>query len=469
VVFAMDRQHLLSVGLCLLALTCLTFAQPEAGPTASTQDGEINGEYPEGTSPPKIVEQSEELYVVVPKVATEIKCKAEGVPAPTYRWERDGKDLVLEDPFSLSDGNLAVRRPTEVTNGIYRCYASNQFGVAISNKINFVIAFTDPFIETEKKTYTFTQGDLASIPCNQQDSMPVPSIFWTDDADPGNKIVLDNRVSVDPDFNLRFSNIELGDTGRYQCNVKNDKLRFQILSPVKEIVVQAVDNVSKRTATLVYKPESNVNAFRTETFRLKCIAEGYPTPEITWSKQGEDLPMDRVSFESFGQELVILDVNENDAGTYTCTAGNGFGADTSSSTQVSVKSDPYWLNQPEDINIVIGGDGELVCEAAGIPVPAVTWLVNGQPSSTLASNPRVSVSEGTGGGRVEYTNAMTEDSAVYLCVAQNEHSEIMASGFVNVECESVFPNIVEQKIKCVAEQPAVFRDTQKRCSTNPLQ
>ena len=112
----------------------------------------------------------------------------------------------------------------------------------------FLISFTflasfphaadfDNFKETDPKTYTLREGQEATIPCNQQPSLPKPSVFWTDDANPGNEVPLDNRVSVDPEFNLRFSNVKLSDTGKYQCNVKIDMLRIQLLSPIKEIVV----------------------------------------------------------------------------------------------------------------------------------------------------------------------------------------------------------------------------------------
>ena len=42
---------------------------------------------------------------------------------------------------------------------------------------------------------------------------------------------------------------------------------------------------------------------------------------------------------------------------------------------------PYWVNKPQDINLVINDNGELLCEAAGIPVPTISWLVNGVPSA----------------------------------------------------------------------------------------
>ncbi|XP_022105024.1 neuronal cell adhesion molecule-like isoform X2 [Acanthaster planci] len=415
----MDRRHLLSVAVCLLGLSTISLAQ-QASERFST-------------SPPKITKQSPSYFVVLPKQPVSIECEASGTPAPGYYWKKDGAVLSMTGLYSMDGGNLVVRRPSELTNGIYRCFANNTYGTAMSEKIEFVIAFADGFKDSESTTFTFDEGQLATIPCNQKESVPAPSVFWTDDANPGNKIPLDNRVSIDPDFNLRFSNIRVSDTGNYQCNVKNDKLRVQLLSPIKEIVVRSVENVEGRPATLVYTPPASVEAFRTEKLRLKCIAEGFPTPTITWNKEGETLPEDRTSYESYGQELVISDVVQTDVGSYKCTAENGAGTPTSFTTTVTVQSTPYWQNKPEDTNVVINDRGVLDCEAEGIPVPRVTWLVNGVPSTDIAPNPRRTITEGVGGGRVEIRDAITEDSAVFMCVATNEHGEIFASGFLNVE------------------------------------
>ena len=47
---------------------------------------------------------------------------------------------------------------------------------------------------------------------------------------------------------------------------------------------------------------------------------------------------------------------------------------------VLITAFPYWENKPEDVNVVINDSGELDCQVAGVPLPAVTWLINGVPS-----------------------------------------------------------------------------------------
>lgn len=50
-----------------------------------------------------------------------------------------------------------------------------------------------------------------------------------------------------------------------------------------------------------------------------------PTPDISWQKDGGELPSGRISFESFQKTLKISDVVETDSGDYRCTATNRLG------------------------------------------------------------------------------------------------------------------------------------------------
>lgn len=51
-----------------------------------------------------------------------------------------------------------------------------------------------------------------------------------------------------------------------------------------------------------------------------------PTPEISWTKDGSDLPAGRTSFLQFNKTLQIDDVSDSEEGVYRCTASNKFGS-----------------------------------------------------------------------------------------------------------------------------------------------
>lgn len=46
-----------------------------------------------------------------------------------------------------------------------------------------------------------------------------------------------------------------------------------------------------------------------------------PTPRVRWRREGKDMPP-RKREESFGQELVIENIQEEDAGKYECMGIN---------------------------------------------------------------------------------------------------------------------------------------------------
>lgn len=67
---------------------------------------------------------------------------------------------------------------------------------------------------------------------------------------------------------------------------------------------------------------------------LEAVLDGFPVPEVHWYKNGLDIAEDAerldVSFGGQKARLAIQDVQESDAGRYTCTARNAAG--TASST-----------------------------------------------------------------------------------------------------------------------------------------
>ena len=76
--------------------------------------------------------------------------------------------------------------------------------------------------------------------------------------------------------------------------------------------------------SLLHSPvETTVN--QSQTAILKCLADGNPTPRITWSKMNSRLPVGRNKVESSGA-LILKDVRPEDEGVYSCEAKNLLGS-----------------------------------------------------------------------------------------------------------------------------------------------
>ena len=68
---------------------------------------------------------------------------------------------------------------------------------------------------------------------------------------------------------------------------------------------------------------------------LECIADGVPTPNITWTKvytNGNDSGV----LEAKNQKQFVLETNRNNSGTYRCTAYNGIGTAPNRTVKVEV-------------------------------------------------------------------------------------------------------------------------------------
>ena len=70
---------------------------------------------------------------------------------------------------------------------------------------------------------------------------------------------------------------------------------------------------------------------------LNCSADGYPTPQVTWSKMNSQLPVGRHVVEASGA-LILRDVRPGDDGVYSCKAKNLLGSvDASAKLTVQCK------------------------------------------------------------------------------------------------------------------------------------
>ena len=74
--------------------------------------------------------------------------------------------------------------------------------------------------------------------------------------------------------------------------------------------------------SLLQQPvETTVN--ESQTAILKCVADGNPTPQVTWSKLNTSLPAGRHMITS--SALIVKDVRPEDDGVYRCRAENLLG------------------------------------------------------------------------------------------------------------------------------------------------
>ncbi|KAL9964713.1 hypothetical protein ACROYT_G028392 [Oculina patagonica] len=81
------------------------------------------------------------------------------------------------------------------------------------------------------------------------------------------------------------------------------------------------------------EPQLNIG----QNFTLKCNAAGDPHPNLTWKKDGVLVNQ----FNVPGYLLHLVNVQRKDAGSYRCTASNGYGEDATSVSIVGIKCNSF--------------------------------------------------------------------------------------------------------------------------------
>ncbi|KAM3924199.1 neuronal cell adhesion molecule isoform 5-T5 [Leptodactylus fuscus] len=422
--------------------------------------------------PPTITHQSPKNYIVDPRENIVIQCEAKGKPPPSFTWTRNGthfdtdKDpLVTVKPNSGTlEINIMNGGKAETYEGEYQCTAKNDRGTAVSNVIvirqsnifkflKAILLEGSPLWTKEKiEPIVIQQGMPLVLPCKPPKGLPPPLIFWMDNF--FQRLPQNGRVSQGLNGDLYFSNVQPEDTRDFYICYARFNLT-QTIHQKQPISLKVLTNspVDNRPPTFLMPSAqtSNKTVLKDQVLLLECIAEGLPTPEIRWNKEGAELPSNRVFYENFNKTLRIIGVSEEDAGKYRCTAQNNRGSIHHVIT-VIVKAAPYWITKPQNLVLSPGDDGTLICRAHGNPAPSITWLINGVAVELAPNDP----SRVVDGDTIIFTRVHERASAVFQCNASNIYGYVLANAFVNVLAER--PRILSsQKVyQVIANRPALL-------------
>uniref|UniRef100_A0A673BRE0 Neural cell adhesion molecule L1 n=1 Tax=Sphaeramia orbicularis TaxID=375764 RepID=A0A673BRE0_9TELE len=404
--------------------------------------------------PPTITLQSPKDYIFDPRENIVIHCEAKGKPHPSFSWTRNGTHFDVEKDSKVlmkpGSGTLVIDisgEKAEAYEGTYQCTAHNDHGTAVSNNIVIRQSRSPLWSKERNEAIVVQKGISLVLQCRPPAGLPPPVIFWMDNN--FQRLPLDKRVSQALNGDLYFSNILPEDTrSDYICYARFPHTQtIQQKQPISVTVLEmetmnetvaALYNVTDFYSVGERRPgfmmplgvTSTKMVLRGETLELECIAEGLPTPEISWQKDGGELPTSRLSYQNFKKTLKISEVNEGDAGDYRCTATNSLGT-AHHVIKVTVKAAPFWVSAPRNLILAPNETGILTCRVGGVPKPKINWFVNGVPIENAPEDHSRKVDDDT----VILSNVQSGSSAVYQCNASNEFGYLIANAFVNVLAE----------------------------------
>ncbi|CAH1783792.1 unnamed protein product [Owenia fusiformis] len=418
------------------------------------------------TIPPLILEQPPQDVAFKIDESIELRCISSGSPQPQYKWLWNNEDFdasgndgrVTQQP---GVGTLIFSRPIKKDEGTYQCIAENQYGKSLSQKIVVRIAVLEKFPQRDNPVvYRPYVGSPLTLNCVPPVSYPPSEVFWSI-VEPGERfrpIDTTNRVTMDHFGSLHFANVlqeDRQDGRKYVCTVQNKFMRAFVQGEDAIIEPQG-DIVQNRGAKLEWASPFSINRLQGGTIRFMCLFTGMPTPNVEWDRLDGKVMPPRSRLESFGQELVLENVQIDDAGQYECS-GENTGIPIRKSFDLVVEAKPYWRSpdtRPKNIQAGEGDKATYMCIADGIPAPQVFWFINGRPLSQLEANPYRLVN----GGNMTFINLMKEDTQNIQCNATNKHGYIWADAYLNVLDEK--PTIMETP---GTVRVAESQDVQLRC------
>ncbi|KAM5247632.1 basement membrane-specific heparan sulfate proteoglycan core protein isoform 2-T2 [Ctenodactylus gundi] len=255
--------------------------------------------------------------------SVEFHCAVPSDRGTQLRWFKEGGQLPAG--HSIQDGVLRIQNLDQSCQGTYVCQAHGPWGQAQASAQLNVQALPSVLINIRTTVQSVVVGHAVEFECLALGD-PKPQVTWSKVGGrlrPG--IVQSGSV-------IRIAHVELADAGQYRCTASNAAGTTQ--SHVL-LLVQALPQIST-------PPEVRVPAGSAAVF--PCMASGYPTPDITWSKLDGDLPPDSRLENNM---LMLPSVRPQDAGTYICTATNRQGkVKAFAHLQVPERVVPYFTQTP---------------------------------------------------------------------------------------------------------------------------
>uniref|UniRef100_A0A3B3DLS4 Uncharacterized protein n=1 Tax=Oryzias melastigma TaxID=30732 RepID=A0A3B3DLS4_ORYME len=362
--------------------------------------------------PPVITSTSEfmeEMGAVVNSTVV-LHCEVTGHPAPVISWLKDGQPVHKDSQHHISSDGTQLQSVQVSDMAGYMCVAENKVGT-----VEKLFSLT---VQPREESVSVIEGHMVSLLCDVQ-AYPPPEIAWTRD---GHLLQFSTGVHILPGQMLQLPRARLEDAGQYVCTASNSAgqdqksflLNVYVLPTLKPLHDAGSESMTPQVGSSV---------------TLRCVAQGFPKPEVTWYKNGQQLAAGN-GLKMDDNQLEITGVQISDGGTYTCKVSNVAGQ-VDRTFRLAVH--PPVLDGPlrESLNSTLGSRVALLCEATGVPVPSISWLKDGSPISSLQWQWSVR------GNRLELGPLGLSHAGMYTCVAKNSQGQTQKDYALTVQSPTI--------------------------------
>ncbi|XP_051885772.1 neuronal cell adhesion molecule a isoform X10 [Pristis pectinata] len=275
--------------------------------------------------------------VLAPGEDGRLICRANGNPKPAIQWLVNGfpiENAPSDISREIMEDTISFTKVQTSSSAVYQCNASNEHGYLLANAFVNVLAETPRMLSEPDQVYQVIANKPALLDCEFFGS-PIPQIQWFKD-DQGSVLHGDSYI-VHENGTLEIAFAQKNDSGTYTCIATNT------LGVVQN---QATLQVKDPTTIIKQPRYQSVQTLGTAVFECKVKHDPTLSPTIIWLKNNEELPDDN-RHRASGDVLTILEVSEEDQGSYTCVVNTTL--DTNSATaHLTVLARPSTPASPHD-------------------------------------------------------------------------------------------------------------------------
>ncbi|XP_062603009.1 hemicentin-1-like isoform X17 [Saccostrea cucullata] len=329
---------------------------------------------------------------------------------------------------SGSSSTLTVNTAASSDQGLYRCLATNQVGTRSANT-TLTVSGSLPSVNIPLNSYSAVTGQDMTIPCSVSAS-PTASITWTFISTSQSQTqisVSTTKYTFNPsstDGTLIVRSTTSSDSGTYRCQATNSVGTTSDVATLS--VTGSAPSVSFGSQSYTVITGNNV--------QLSCFVSATPAATgITWTFQSTGGGSLTITPSTSGYSIVtassqtqstltVLSAENNDAGTYTCTATNTVGT-RSASVSLSVSGSLPVVNIPQNsYSAITGQDVTISCSVSANPAATITWtfISTSQIQTQITtSTSKYTFNPSSTNGNLIVRSTTTSDSGTYRCGATN--------------------------------------------------
>ncbi|XP_045020252.1 protein sidekick-1 isoform X1 [Bubalus bubalis] len=352
-----------------------------------------------------------------------LTCLAEGSWPLEFKWMHNDSELTTY----TSEYKYVIPSLQRLDAGFYRCIVRNRMGALLQRRSEVQVAYMGDFTDAAERRVV-SEGRAAVLSLPPISSCPRPQVTWFRD---GHKIIPSSRIAITLENQLVILAAAASDAGTYYVQAVNERNGENKTSPPVHLSIARDAGTPEAMAPVIVVPPGNrsVVAGSSET-TLECIANARPAEElsVTWKRNGVRVT---TGLHGFGRRLTISNPTSSDTGVYVCEAalpGSAF-EPARAKAFLSIIEPPYFTTEPKSrILAEVEENVDIVCEAMGVPPPALQWFKDAISINKL-QNPRYQV---LAGGGLRVRQLRPEDSGIFQCLASNAGGEVQTHTYLDV-------------------------------------